>query len=865
MALSKTPAIGVDSMDVLIPEDLEEIDMGIDPAAMAHIIARLTDMYPDPVDATVREIVSNATDATRKLPPEDRLPILITTPTTFNPMFVVEDRGIGMSLETVRTKYPFYGGTTKQLDFNAIGAYGLGAKSPLAYCSEFNVSTTHEGVTVDLLITRESTGNKTKIINIRETDQRNGTIVSIPARTNDRQRFIDALHTYKHYAFDTEIEIDGELNTPDSGFVEFTNIVLEEESGLTGRVWVHENSITRLLENAVRDMHPSTNVRYSLSGWVYNPPKDSNRLNNGVWGKAGIDVIVELKPGVVDFSSGRDEITANERSEALNKRVAESVVKMSDYLMENVLRVYRDFDHKTALNFIQNFNNSMIVKDGIVSIGDVNHRTGAITAVVENRVEDFTLNSGFNPINYLLGPHTKDIRSVVLYGDASSGYCALVLEKNGFFKGISTWSPEGAEQKRYYHRQVKPRVSETNSHVAESFAKEESQLSFTEFFGHAIRLGVSKDFVVVTGADSEKIAKINKLRSTISNLYPNSTYMMFAASNGVNSKDIALAKEIEPNRKIETISADTLIDNAVSYQKEARKAAKADRSTADDLHNFYIVEHELKGVELTESAFVKSFRGPRTSVRKTFSEIIAEGGIIVLSAGDSSTSVSEVLTGALNDGLDVLNRSVYCVAYVRDLNASHYNMLAEYEYTFAHPSWSYNCKSAEKIKDTRTYQETTLKSEIMALTDEAIIWRYILGTTYSYTKTLEHLTEFLPEEFHKVVKAANTTPENERELRWSYGKISKKIIEEKLGVDEFDRLRALGKSLTNSSHPIELESRLLNEVLRYSDNFELTDLTRPIVKKIADGIVRNFELIKEKRAADETEATESEAAKPEEV
>jgi len=212
MALSKTSADRHTEVDSIIaPEFTKRVTMGIDPASLSLIIGRLTDIYPNPILSSVREVVSNAIDATVLLPEGERRPVEIHTPSMFNATFTVTDYGVGMSVETVETIYSQYGGSTKRNDFTQLGAYGLGAKAPLAYCNEFTVSTTHEGITTDFIVGREEGGNFTKILSVEKTDKPSGTVISMPSRVDDVREFTNALKSYQEFISDVPLVIDGKL------------------------------------------------------------------------------------------------------------------------------------------------------------------------------------------------------------------------------------------------------------------------------------------------------------------------------------------------------------------------------------------------------------------------------------------------------------------------------------------------------------------------------------------------------------------------------------------------------------------------------------------------------------------------------
>ena len=122
------------------------IEMGISNAPTRLIVKYITDMYSYPLEAAIRETVSNAIDAATKtgfgikgvkaevVEKNDRM------------FFRVMDKGPGMTPEKLVNVYTQYGVSDKREDEDATGAFGLGAKSPLAYTRDFHIITkTAEG------------------------------------------------------------------------------------------------------------------------------------------------------------------------------------------------------------------------------------------------------------------------------------------------------------------------------------------------------------------------------------------------------------------------------------------------------------------------------------------------------------------------------------------------------------------------------------------------------------------------------------------------------------------------------------------------------------------------------------------------
>ena len=99
IGLSKTSNKNIDKENI-IGDFSEKVKMSLNvdsEITSSLLIQRLTELYEDPIVASVRETVSNALDSIVKAK-SDRL-VKITSPTKLSPYFVVEDNGVGMSYE----------------------------------------------------------------------------------------------------------------------------------------------------------------------------------------------------------------------------------------------------------------------------------------------------------------------------------------------------------------------------------------------------------------------------------------------------------------------------------------------------------------------------------------------------------------------------------------------------------------------------------------------------------------------------------------------------------------------------------------------------------------------------------------------
>lgn len=147
-------------------------------------------IYEDPITAIVRELSANAIDA--HLEAGNDAPFKVSLPVPGASTLIIEDNGIGMSHEDVMVVYRSYGRSTKSDSNEVIGALGLGGKTPLAYTSQFVLTTAKNGIENQYIIFKDENGipNVTHVSE-KEVDH-SGTKVEVIVRERDADDFIFA-------------------------------------------------------------------------------------------------------------------------------------------------------------------------------------------------------------------------------------------------------------------------------------------------------------------------------------------------------------------------------------------------------------------------------------------------------------------------------------------------------------------------------------------------------------------------------------------------------------------------------------------------------------------------------------------------
>ena len=187
-----------------------EVDfrMGIDQAAMAHIMNVLTDLYSDPMLAVIREYSTNGIDSNIEAGNLD--PILVTLPTALAPQFMIQDHGLGLSIDEIRDVYAMYGNSTKRESNLVTGMLGLGCKSGLTYALQFTVNTVKNGLRTVATVTKDDKGVGTiKVLETQPTDARNGVTITIPVKSADVLAFREKADNFYQYWKPGTVLVDG--------------------------------------------------------------------------------------------------------------------------------------------------------------------------------------------------------------------------------------------------------------------------------------------------------------------------------------------------------------------------------------------------------------------------------------------------------------------------------------------------------------------------------------------------------------------------------------------------------------------------------------------------------------------------------
>jgi len=153
-------------------------DVKLDASASQLIMDVLAKLYDNPVDAAIREYVSNAYDANVEAGSTE--PVHLHVPTEDEPYLEVSDTGNGLDYLGIVSVFANFGTSTKRDSNEFIGGFGIGSKSGLAISDKIHVSSVCNSLLNEFVIERKDGILQTRfIVENKETTSTNGTTVTI--------------------------------------------------------------------------------------------------------------------------------------------------------------------------------------------------------------------------------------------------------------------------------------------------------------------------------------------------------------------------------------------------------------------------------------------------------------------------------------------------------------------------------------------------------------------------------------------------------------------------------------------------------------------------------------------------------------
>jgi hypothetical protein len=285
----------------------QSIEMSIDTNSLAHIMSVLTNLYSDPEMAVLREYSCNARDS--HLAVGQTRPIEITLPNNFEKFLVIEDFGLGLSIDDITEIYSRYGASTKRGTNEQTGMLGLGSKSALTYATQFTMTAVKDGVRSEVLISVKVDGSgKMEVMDTVTTTEPNGVRITIP--TAPQNNFAEKARKFFQYWADGTVLVNGEQPETIGNLTDLGDGMYLTD---TVRSWQTREQ---------NDIVVMGGVPYPL------PSEYKNKLENVIRHYA----VFYVPMGDVDFVPSREEMN-------LTPRTKDYLSNLIDRLIQNVGKV----------------------------------------------------------------------------------------------------------------------------------------------------------------------------------------------------------------------------------------------------------------------------------------------------------------------------------------------------------------------------------------------------------------------------------------------------------------------------------------------------------------------------------------------
>lgn len=273
--------INADKGNIKVLGDIREFNTSIDPKNLEFITTLLSsNLYSDPEQSFIREIVSNAWDSHVEAGTTDT-PVIVRFKKGNNGWWeiTIRDFGTGLSPERFQEVYCNIGSSTKRESNEFIGGFGIGKYSSLACTNTVYITSYYEGTAFLYVMVKSGNTITTNLVMQKPTEEKNGVEVTIKNISN-----IDPYkRALKYITFFPNVYVDGIDNkVNDTKLKRFNNFavasVFIDTKILLGNVLYPCN--TGLLSTASRDFLNSINysgivIKFNVGEISITPNRES--------------------------------------------------------------------------------------------------------------------------------------------------------------------------------------------------------------------------------------------------------------------------------------------------------------------------------------------------------------------------------------------------------------------------------------------------------------------------------------------------------------------------------------------------------------------------------------------------------------
>lgn len=344
--------------DTLITGQVEEVtDFSVSPDAMGMFFQAFSDsLYSDKFGSIVREITSNCIDSHIDAGVKDKdVEIELFSQSIFggeDTELVFRDFGLGLSPNMIKEIYSKYFASTKRNSNDAIGGWGIGAKSPFAYTNIFTVVTWYDNIRYTYVLHRAAAAPQIKLFSQETEIRRNGTEVRIPVKPSDVEKFVSAIE--KQLVFFENVSFIGFGAYPKIGnnysIIEGTHFIASFDANKKSRINKVQISLGRvnypidvdLLKTAIYNKKDTLSKHLSITE-VFDFINFSEIALKFSVGDLPVTLsreAIEYKPGVID-------------------KIIEKIMLVIEELYQLIITLPNEFD--SFKEYIERLNNKNVI------------------------------------------------------------------------------------------------------------------------------------------------------------------------------------------------------------------------------------------------------------------------------------------------------------------------------------------------------------------------------------------------------------------------------------------------------------------------------------------------------------------------
>jgi hypothetical protein len=293
--------------------------ISLDIAGQAKAIKLLiSDVYKSDLRWII-ELVCNGIDACKEVgkPVDVTLEYAEGSWMTGEPVMIVEDKGSGMSEKIIDKVYAVFMASTSQKRKNAIGAWGIGSKSPLKYADQFYLETVYDGIKVRCVVGGDEDGDYgVNFLSSESTDEESGTKVIVPVNKKDKNKFKEFV--YSEFALLKGVTVKG-LNYKQPEIV-------------------YENDLCYIAKFNYNNYQYSNYHQLSLGGVLYNidykQSKVTSRHHNHVQYYEEYKIILKFDIGELKPTISREDLDMGykDSKELIKSRFKSAVESIQKYV-----------------------------------------------------------------------------------------------------------------------------------------------------------------------------------------------------------------------------------------------------------------------------------------------------------------------------------------------------------------------------------------------------------------------------------------------------------------------------------------------------------------------------------------------------